>query len=597
MENVKYTDIRIEQESWGDTLEKFAPLHLLSIPAGLALAGYAAYIAQYPSILPLISVLGVGAISMLTSRGSKRSAYESIGVKNEEGARYFVHVGNIVKRIYGDTKRTADPANAEYPVLLNYTQHSTHYAIMGTTGSGKTVTMQNLMEEILESGGGFVFVDGKGSLSMIRTIYALALKYNRERDFQIVNFANPKLSDTLDFFSLEIDDIVNILRMLLEDKTTKSPEWAQYGEGIAVNLARIFKYLDDKGEFFTTEEMDEILLKGKREKLGRSRLTFREYFKFFAHDKAFKLLHTLKLLNTDKDVWQAFEDFFISASKCTYNDIYDDPKVGEGESIGQMNLLQRIEKKYTQNRKDIKQFDYAWSVGVGYWSEARDKILSEYKEIFDLKEGEAGAVNIGHTIGLHKILYYVLPGTAATSNVRFASNILFANIRSYYEVLKEGRTLTIPYTIFLDEMNSWAHTVEGIGALMSQSREQRLAFVCGFQTDLKLDDKGREASMIWGNANTKIVLKTDDPQLLEYINKNFDEQELARSDENEPDRVKTEKRAKFLKDEIRKLRAGESYIIRGEHIAPFVSKYRPPVIYRPAEKGLPPTDNYELPPI
>ena len=596
---IKFSNAQIEQESFATATKKLAPLHAVGILSGAALAGYSAYIAHYPTIIPFLSFAAIGALALGLSKNENGDEIESIGVRNVEGERYFTHVGNVVKEIKGDTRKTAPPDNVRYPVLLDNAMHSTHYAIIGTTGSGKTVTMQNLMEEILESGGGFIFVDGKGSSSMIRTIYALAAKYHREHDFQIINFSNHKLSDTLDFFSLSIDDITRILRIVLEDKTSKSPEWGQYGEGISVNVARVLKYLDERGEFFDTAEMERILRAGKKpDKINTKRSNFVDFFEYFGHNNAFKLLHTLKLLKVDYEVWKPLEDFFVQASKCTVDDIYGEPEVkADDESVNKLTYLQKIELKYKQNREKIKQFEYAWNVGSGYWSETRDKILSEYRNIFTFAADEAPAVNIPATISLHKILYYVLPGTAAQSNVRFASNILFANIRSHYETLKDGRTLAIPFTIFLDEMNSWAHTVEGIGALMSQTREQRLAFVCGYQTDLKLDDKGREASMIWGNANTKILLKTDDPELLDKINKNFDEQTEVISDDNDKERVQREKRQKFMKDEIRKLKPGESFIIRGEHIAPFVSKYRPPIIYKPDEQGLPETDRYALPPV
>ena len=594
---VQFERLEIVQESWRDTLKKFRPF---IVPALLAGAGSVIYaqslVAQpYYTLIPLAGAIGTGIAVSFALYGKSVNVYKNIGVENEEGKRYFVHVGNIVRKIYGDTKKTASAKNAVYPLLLNFKEHATHYAIMGTTGSGKTVTMQNIMEEVLESGSGFIFVDGKGSTSMIRTIYALAYKYRREKDFQIINFANPELSDSLDFFSMDENDIVSILKMMIEDMVSASPEWGHYGNEVAISIIRVCKELDKRGLFFTEKTMNEMLEQNdvtlERVRAANERLTFESYFDFFMEDVVFKWLHVLKTIGIDEEVYKELESNFVNASNITKSDLWDLSEV-EGKT-----LLEKVEAKYKKLVADIEQFAYGWKVGRSYWTDARDKILKEYRQIFHIEENSAPAVNIPTTLALGKILYYVLPGTDAETNVKFASTILFANIRSYYTTLKNNRTLPLPYTLFLDEMNSWAHTVQGIGALMSQTREQNLAFVCGFQTALKLDREGREASMIWGNANTKIVLKVDDPELIEMINKNFDEVETAENDANETDRVQKNRRTKFKKDEIKRLAAGESYLIRGEYVVPFVSKYRPPIIYRPTEEGVPPTDTYTLPPL
>lgn len=72
------------------------------------------------------------------------------------------------------------------PVTFNVRDLFKHCLVSGTTGSGKTVMMYNIMEQALREDMGVVYVDGKGSPKTVESITKLARHYGKK----VYNFSD-----------------------------------------------------------------------------------------------------------------------------------------------------------------------------------------------------------------------------------------------------------------------------------------------------------------------------------------------------------------------------------------------------------------------
>jgi len=66
------------------------------------------------------------------------------------------------------------------PVILTDKQANCHVLVLGTTGSGKTVTLCNMIESIIQRGLMLIILDGKGDVALANRIEAYAKQHNRK---------------------------------------------------------------------------------------------------------------------------------------------------------------------------------------------------------------------------------------------------------------------------------------------------------------------------------------------------------------------------------------------------------------------------------
>lgn len=63
-----------------------------------------------------------------------------------------------------------------------------HFMVYGTTGAGKSEMLFGFCANFISWGSGFIFIDGKGDIKGMASIYALAKRWGREADFRVMNF-------------------------------------------------------------------------------------------------------------------------------------------------------------------------------------------------------------------------------------------------------------------------------------------------------------------------------------------------------------------------------------------------------------------------
>lgn len=102
--------------------------------------------------------------------------------------------GEIIERhkadgiLYLGNQRSPHRAEHLKELWVTNADARTHMLLMGTTGSGKTVTLLSLCFNALTWGSGFFYSDGKADNSLHAAVWSLCRRVGREDDFLVLNF-------------------------------------------------------------------------------------------------------------------------------------------------------------------------------------------------------------------------------------------------------------------------------------------------------------------------------------------------------------------------------------------------------------------------
>ena len=113
-----------------------------------------------------------------------------------------------------------------YELWLKDTDIKTHMLIYGTTGSGKTVSLQSIAYNAFVMGTGLCYIDPKGDPKLAHELFIMARRVNREDDFLALDFMTGgkksenqtpfRMSNTTNpFATAPADAITNLLTSLL----------------------------------------------------------------------------------------------------------------------------------------------------------------------------------------------------------------------------------------------------------------------------------------------------------------------------------------------------------------------------------------------
>jgi len=85
-------------------------------------------------------------------------------------------------------QRADDPGENLKELWATNSDSRTHMLLMGTTGSGKTVTLLSICFNALAWGSGFFYSDGKADSSLHAAVWSLCRRVGREDDYLVINF-------------------------------------------------------------------------------------------------------------------------------------------------------------------------------------------------------------------------------------------------------------------------------------------------------------------------------------------------------------------------------------------------------------------------
>jgi hypothetical protein len=363
----------------------------------------------------------------------------------------------------------------------------THMFVSGSTGSGKTEFLTNVMANVAAWGSGGVFIDGKGDLAFFSKVHALMTAAGREEDLLLVNFspantaAHGRMSShTINPFSiLGAEELSLIMTGMLG--RVHDPMWS--GRAISLMNAIIYSLVwlrDRHGEPMTIGKV-------------RSHLVLRNLI---------RLRERLK------------KDATTSPLVLGELDLYFDTLPGFQE-----------EKGFKQGSTTLDQHGYLsmqWTRPVGM-------LASAYGHILD---AEVPDVDIRDVVLNRRVLVILLPSLdRSTEDIRNIGALLVGMLKSmlgqalrspvegtWGEVVRRRITnSTYPFMMVMDEVGQYI--TDGMGMMAQQARSLNVGLVFATQDfDSLHHANARETEAILANTNVKVFMKAENPGAMQIRN-------------------------------------------------------------------------------
>ena len=482
--------------------------------------------------------------------GKTRFKSDSL-VPNEKKETFMFNQGVEVKKHLGDAiKSLAVPDNLTGRILLRSAEKVKRMAIIvGKAGSGKTVLLRGILEEILKIGAGAFIIDAKGTVDEIKRFMAMIYKYGREKDLLIMNFTNLNNTHTINFLSYGNAMMLKEILMVLSSSTEQ--KWKQVDEDFISAVLKLLVYKRDN-------ENLKLSLDAMRDYLTLTRL-LKEAIKY-RKSKDRGVIDYIRFVCTSLELDY---DEFVSR----------DTKDAE--------YWKSCQEKLTGDSQGV----YEGGLAAKNWGGVLTTLGSDYGAIFNVEYPD---IDLFEAIQNNKIILVSLPTMESEETAKKIGKLILGIIKSVADQkIKRTSESKIPFVFLLDEFGSFAIT--GFGRFMSKARALAMPMFLFFQStsqvDVVDDGKGMEKQEIFDNSDAFICLKNTDSKLAEYLNETVPpEIFLDRSykevrkevDSNsdlskESDYQKTEEKA--IKTEyFSKLNNGEMYFCSGAEAYKAVAK-------------------------
>ncbi|SEI14376.1 type IV secretory system conjugative DNA transfer family protein [Paraburkholderia hospita] len=193
----------------------------------------------------------------------------------------ILHIGN---------QRSIDRAEHLKELWVTNSDARTHMLLMGTTGSGKTVTLLSLCFNALAWGSGFFYSDGKADSSLHAAVWSLCRRVGREDDYLVLNFmtggADPykkkkstekSSNGTNPWFEGGPDFLSQLSSSLLPKASGDGAQWQQKAVNMMDALIRTLCYERAVGnitlsigvirEYLALPNLVKLYLKGKKQEI------------------------------------------------------------------------------------------------------------------------------------------------------------------------------------------------------------------------------------------------------------------------------------------------------------------------------------------
>lgn len=532
-----------------------------------------------------------------------KSDNEDLGciLENKPSQEFFLDLGLLVHQHtkFGAAFDAKKQGNVIAPLLHPEEIGRTHYNIIGTTGSGKTVFAKSVMRQLLRDiGTGYMFIEGKGDNGMGHEVAAEVALAGRFIDYRILNFLDKHNSNSINI--LEDGDYESIRDVLVDfmiaGDAAKSDTWLQGGKDLLTNTLKTILTLRDADLMFDVSQSDmintiedmklyhkKISLLSLRSLLispkalihfclALDRVHQNSYKELIATLKTYKLKENEELIISDYDkieIHEGLKDVIIQQSN----------GLGDWSKVQQLKTYENIVKSIKSNQGVF----YKLEVSKGFYGEMFTTFFENYSEIFAVEYGD---IDLEDIIVGGKILHCVLQGINP-SQANSLGKLLLSMIRMFAKKRAKEKPLKVPYMVFCDEFNSWSKGITGFADLMSVTRGYGISFALMYQSNLnKIDDgKGIEADQILANTNTIILLKTQDDKIVKQINEKLRRQEVAIRDElkehegrkedgtEQEKRYDNKERDRIEFEDVTNLKSGQGYIITSGLIGKMITSY------------------------
>jgi len=618
------------------TIKKFQLVLFLGFTFYLFLAN-----PTYPLINAVLSffvgiVLWINSITIV----DLKKDIEKIGVHFEPNSEYFIKLGDAVTSIDDipkaatimnpkkSAKQGFNPDAMQYPILITDIQMLTHMFVMGTTGAGKTTFLVNILEQVLQLGGGSMAVDGKGDQSVYEAFYNTTIDCGREDDFFVINYNNPKESNTMNpLLKGSSDEISDIIGNML-DQSGDNAFWAGRALAMMKGLLSILIPLKDAGLLFDTDGnkveiltfslLQEWIADTNLKKLiftvdTANKIAQGTYLPLETDDgetlneKPFEYMHGMHGLEDEVEVDEKIHLIKDKGIKLSFND--DDRKrfyelkyiKNEMEYIGidTSRLKNYMNSVYIDLINEFAKISEGSSKQHGnsflMWNESLDLIGGRYREIFDTRYPE---IDMQDVVSNGRILYILLPALKVEPRtLSILGKIILGFFKQSVSVLlgnqisgtveERYRSFAIrpriPFWAVMDEYGAYA--VEGFDNVLAQARSLKVS-VCILVQEIASLKKASdlEAQRLLGNTGIKIILKLEEQNSIEDAIKFVGEEEQAFVRTNKVDDyldergISVEKRSILKTQDLQRMDVGHAYIKWAGRVVPaLVRFYEPPI--------------------
>jgi hypothetical protein len=537
---------------------------------------------------------------------------------------YLFKAGKEVKELKGDVKKTASIKNVIKNLYINKSAWTQHAIIVGASGSGKTVFVNAIQKQLLNSGAGFLFLDGKGSNSMLKQVYGLTLLHGRENDFMLVNFGEKETVEDMNVNTisgsgpskmmrhthkynpmaiLDKDSMQDILGDMI-DTTGDNAEWAEKAVILGNAIGETLIVLRDLDLLIRPEDTIEVYtyeqLKDSDKKVVLTFALFKDYLSSLYNNIALTVM--IDRLNVNEEfrrmVYEAFQirdlkerlqDAVRSMARIDYQKQLKDKLL----FIDDWTEFIDVANKELSKKHDA---EYTHDVAKDYWN----KVFSIFAAYTDVLDTPFSEIDFKDVVMNQKILYITLPGLKNKVTTSILAKIIVNSIKSVAVQKWKEYQITHPFTCFLDEANVWGEDEDDlivqIGQMYRQTREAGITLCVIHQ-----DGLGEKQGAIYGSANNVFALRVLDKDLAEHLEAFFGELEIAefaitdkgsevrrdQKKDTQRQEAKVEKEPLAKKGDFSTLDSGEGFCaIKGVGRMKFITEYNMPIMFEPKEKRI-----------
>lgn len=361
-------------------------------------------------------------------------------------------------------------------------QVKTHIFLSGSTGSGKTEMINNLLANTMAWGSGALVIDGKGDIGFFAKMQLIARETGREEDLLLLNFMKSNVAEGEAFSShtfnpfgfLSSSELCQIMATMIPPADGDGVMWRERAVVLMNTIINVLTWLrDNKGEPLTVSKIRTVL--GLPDFI-----TLCERMKEM-EDAPERIVSEMKFYLTSLPGYQ--ESKFRKQSQTTF------------DQHGYLSMQ--------------------WARTVGL-------LCTQYGHILDAPIPD---IDIRDVILNRRILVMLLPSLdRSSSDIQNIGSLMTGMIKSMLgQALRtpvEGSWATVvddritnaktPFMIIMDEVGQYLS--DGMGMLAQQARSLNIGLVFATQDfDSLYLMHPKETEAIIANTNTKILMKAENP--------------------------------------------------------------------------------------
>lgn len=356
-------------------------------------------------------------------------------------------------------------------IWIDRTDAGRHILLTGSTGSGKTNLILNMLSGALSRNQGFLCIDGKGDGDFYARAKTISAAYGRNHDFLHLDFTSQgkNKSHTFNpFQTMSADSIVHMLVSTMEGRGGDSAMWAGRSTAMLTAIIRALVWLRDE------------------DRLDLTPMEIRDYVNL---KKIIELVDPQRNPDLPFGIRKSLKAYLCSL-----------PGFQE-------------EKGYKQSQTTIDQHGYLEMM----WTRSLSLLADSYGHIFNTANPD---IDFKDVISNRRILIVSLPGMAKElKDTEFLGRFLVSGIRNgLFDVHTEKTQnmtecgVSLPqqelFPCVFDEVSSYM--VDGMDLLASQSRSMGFSLIFSAQTiEAIISANPHIASYIIGNTNTKIFMQSE----------------------------------------------------------------------------------------